>query len=199
MAAGAQGCWCPCPFCLLSTRPFLSLGLKLGCCMGLAKSEGFTWPSQPPALAPGPCPRVCMTAVRHCCGPPLMPAMPMSALCPSRPAVPAISASEWGAGRVGWYWVEGRPLPVLGGSSSRGPLSLMIPGPNRYVSQSFEILICVGGTDLPHSAEAQKWGLTPSGSHKSGAMLRLEPRFPASSLGCLPWLPSPAVWRGRVP
>ncbi|VCX30995.1 unnamed protein product, partial [Gulo gulo] len=50
-----------------------------------------------------PC-RVCTTGVRHCCGPPLMPAMPTSALCPSQPAVPAISASLWatkppGAGR----------------------------------------------------------------------------------------------------
>ena len=96
LAAGDQVCWCPHPFRLLSVLLFLSLGPNLECCVGLVKSEGCVWPCQPPALAPGPHPRVCMTAVRRCCDPPLTPAMPMSALCPSWPAVPVISASEWG-------------------------------------------------------------------------------------------------------
>lgn len=115
LAAGDQVCWCPHPFRLLSTLLFLSLGPKLECCVGLVKAGGCVWPCQPPALAPGPHPRVCMTAVRRCCDPPLTPAMPMSALCPSWPAVPVISASEWGPRSEGGTGLWGRPLPVVGG------------------------------------------------------------------------------------
>ena len=107
------------PFPLLPVLPFPSLGPTLGFHGELVKSGGYGLAVLAPAPALGPCPRVCMTGVRCCSGPPLRPATPSSALCHSRPAVRAISASEWGA-RAGGGLAVGRSLPGLGGAQPVG-------------------------------------------------------------------------------
>ena len=99
----------------------------------------------------------------------------------------------------------GRPVPVLRGGGVGG-LSMWATKPDnpRPLQMHFQNLrnsyLHRWGRRVSLFSEAQKWGLTPSGSNKSMPILGLEPGCPASICipRYLPSLPFLAVGQGGV-